>query len=185
MNAPGANCSNTDTFNAESSTPLTWVQGIFSSGSAGPAICGVRSQLSAEFGVRNAECEAAVVAACGFTGLSSPVFPGFLGTGTGDWKVAFTRRQECRRYASVLGVGRARRSSSAGGRAPRLPTRAHSTPDPPLGFWPRRSANNHPSGPRLLTSSPTNGTLTPRRARRLNVGFARGLPTTTPWPHDS
>jgi len=67
MNAPGANCSNTDTFNAESSTPLTWVQGIFSSGSAGPAICGVRSKLSAEFGVRNAECEAAVVAACGFT----------------------------------------------------------------------------------------------------------------------
>jgi hypothetical protein len=33
---------------------------------------------------------------------------GMLGPGTGDWKVASTRRQECRRYAGVPGVGRAR-----------------------------------------------------------------------------
>jgi hypothetical protein len=33
-----------------------------------------------------------------------------------------------------------------------------------------------PPGPRLLTSTPTNGTLTPRRARRPNVGCVRAPP---------
>jgi hypothetical protein len=42
----------------------------------------------------------------GFTDFQVPGFrAGILGKGTGDWKVAFTRRQECRRYARVL-VGR-------------------------------------------------------------------------------
>ena len=52
---PGVNCP--DTFKTESITPETWVQGLFLSGSAEPAICGVRSQLGAEIGVRNAECQ--------------------------------------------------------------------------------------------------------------------------------
>jgi len=62
-------------------------------------ICGREFNPNPEVacGAADASCCSADIPVCGFTGLSSPVFP-YSRAGTGDWKVARTRRLESLRY---------------------------------------------------------------------------------------